>query len=122
MAKKKSEAPEAPADQPAVPEATPVVEAPLRPTARSAVRWRRGSFPAAAGVSLEVSLWPHTIKLQDGTEIEVYNATVTRNYRDVNGQWCKGGSYRISELPVLIHALQKAHAFGLDAREQSCPI
>jgi len=33
-----------------------------------------------------------------------------------------GGSYRISEIPVLVHALEKAHAFGLDAREQNCPL
>src|SRR5437764_3254710 len=46
---------------------------------RPAASWR---YPAAAGVTVEVALWPHKITLQSGEEIEVFNATVTRSYKD----------------------------------------
>jgi hypothetical protein len=88
-------------------------------TRRPAASWK---YPAAAGVTVEVALWPHTVTLQSGETIEVFNATVTRSYRDQQGQWQRGGSFRIAEIPVLIHALLRAHGFALDAREQNCPI
>ncbi len=86
---------------------------------RPVASWK---YPAAGGVTVEVALWPHTVTLQSGETIEVYNATITRSYRDAHGQWQKGGSLRIAEIPVLIHALLRAHGFALDAREQNCPI
>ncbi len=84
-----------------------------------AVRWK---YPAAAGVTIEVALWPHTIKLTDGSEIEVHNATITRSYRDQQGEWKTGGSFRAAEIPVLIHALMRAHGFAMDSRELTCPL
>lgn len=78
-------------------------------------------FPAAAGVNIEVALWPSAIKLQNGAEIEVLYATITRTYRDPQGQWQKGGGFRIAEIPVLIHALLRAHGFGLDSKEMTVP-
>jgi len=112
-----------------VPEATPIDQLAAAPTAmaqpvmngqrRPVASWK---FPVAAGVTVEVALWPHSITLQSGETIEVFNATVTRSYKDASGQWQKGGSYRVSEIPVLIHALLRAHGYALDAREQNCPI
>lgn len=103
--------------------ATPVTPAPTQTATngqrRPAASWK---FPAAAGVTIEVALWPHTITLQSGETIEVYNATITRSYKDASGQWLKGGSFRISELPVLRHAIEVAHAHALNAREMNCPI
>ena len=103
--------------------ASPVTPAPTQPATsgqrRPAASWK---FPAAAGVTIEVALWPHTITLQSGETIEVYNATITRSYKDASGQWLKGGSFRISELPVLRHAIEVAHSYALNAREMNCPI
>lgn len=86
---------------------------------RPAASWK---FPAAAGVTIEVALWPHTITLQSGESIEVYNATITRSYKDAQGNWQKGGSFRVAELMVLRHAIEVAHAHALNARELNCPI
>ena len=73
------------------------------------------------GVTIEVALWPHAITLQSGETIEVHNATITRSYRDAQGHWQRGGSFRVAEIPVLIHALLRAHGHALDSREQNCP-
>lgn len=70
--------------------------APPREPRRPAASWK---YPAASGVTIEVALWPHTITLQNGETIEVYNATVTRNYRDERGEWHKGGSFRVGGSP-----------------------
>ena len=40
------------------------------------------------------------------------------HYKDKEGNWQKGGSYRIHDLPVLAYLIQKAHTFALDRREQ----
>lgn len=85
---------------------------------RATASWK---FPTAIGVNIEVALWPHTIKLQNGLEIEVLNATIIRSYRDQQGQWKEGGSFRIAEFPVLLHALVKAHAFAINHREMTTP-
>ena len=77
---------------------------------------------AAAGVMVEVALWPHTITLHNGDTLEVLNATICRTYKDAGGQWRAGGSFRISEIPVLVHALMRAHGFALDQRELTCPL
>lgn len=97
------------------PPAQPQVNGTRRPVAS----WK---FPAAGGVTVEVALWPHTLTLQSGETIEVFNATVTRSYKDAQGQWQRGGSFRVAEIPVLVHALLRAHGYALDAREQNCPI
>ena len=110
---------EAPSAVPEAPVETPPEPPPNGEKKRPAAAW---TFPAVAGVTVDVALWPSTIKLQSGEEIVVYNATITRSYKDASGQWQKGGSFRISEIPVLVHALLRAHAFGLDAREMNCPI
>jgi hypothetical protein len=139
MARKKKETTmdtnDAPAALPAEPlNGTAVAEPPPPPPAeplpavlapppggarRPAASWK---YPAAGGVTVEVALWPHTVTLQSGETIEVFNATVSRSYKDAQGQWQKGGSFRVAEIPVLVHALLRAHGFALDAREQNCPI
>src|SRR4051812_35420842 len=42
-------------------------------TRRPAVSWK---YPAAAGVTIEVALWPNTITLGSGEQIEVFNTTI----------------------------------------------
>src|SRR4051812_5421922 len=68
---------------PATAPATPATELPPRPNGNGARRpvasWK---YPAALGVNIEVALWPHSITLQSGDTLEVFNATVTRNYKD----------------------------------------
>ncbi len=86
---------------------------------RPLLSWK---FPAPAGVTIEVVLWPAEITLASGEKMEVYQANIIRRYKDTTGAWQTGGSFRIAELPILLHAITRAHAWALDARELSCPI
>jgi hypothetical protein len=79
-------------------------------------------YPAAAGVTVEVSLRPLAVTLQDGSMIEVYTVSIARASKDASGQWRAGGTFRIAELPVLVHALLRAHGYALDSREMNCPL
>lgn len=107
-------------------QAAPVAEETAVVTGRLAPSGQQGSGPkrpvasfrtnSDRGTSLEVSVWSNTHKAADGTEFEQLSVTVQRSYKDANGQWCRGGSYRIHDLPILLFLLQKAYTMALDRR------
>ena len=67
--------------------------------------------------SIELSVWSNTFKNREtNEEYEQLSVTLSRSYKDANGQWCRGGSWRIHDLPVLLFLLQKSHAFALERR------
>jgi hypothetical protein len=66
--------------------------------------------------SIEVSVWSNTHKAQDGSAFEQISVTIGRSYKDQNGAWCKGGSYRSHDIPCLLFLLNKAYSFALDRR------
>jgi hypothetical protein len=74
-------------------------------------------YPTDRTTTIEVAVWPNQITLQSGEQVQVYAVTIQRSYLDREGEWQKNGSYRGHELPVLMHALTRAHAWILDQRE-----
>jgi hypothetical protein len=84
------------------------------------VSWR---FPTDGTTNVQVALWPGEITLRSGEKVEVLTLTIQRSYLDTRvNEWVNGSkSFRVHDLPVLIHALQKAHAYALDRREQEVP-
>ena len=100
--------PAAPTDQPAEP--PPPATTPAPEKKRPTTSWR---YPTDRTTTVEVAVWPMTIVV-DGRDVEVYSVTIQRSYKDQGGSWQKNGSYRGHDIPVLIHALLKAHAFILD--------
>lgn len=88
---------------------------------RPLASWR---FPVDRGTNLQVALWPNTITLASGEEIEVLSMTISRSYKDKNGEWVNARtqfSFRVHELPVLQHAIEKAYGFAMDQRQQDSP-
>src|SRR5258708_790270 len=65
--------------------------------------------------SIELAVWSNTFQGPDG-EFEQISCTITRSYKDPNGQWCKGGSWRVHDIPVVMFLLTKAHTFALNRR------
>lgn len=68
------------------------------------------------GTQLEVAVWSNTYRTQQGEEYEQLSVTIQRSYKDANGTWCKGGSYRAHDVPCLLFLLNKAYAFCLERR------
>ena len=68
--------------------------------------------PFAGGFS--VAIWRNTIETDDGQR-DVRSITINpRRYRDSgNGEW-KDGSFRASDVPVLLLALQSAQQYMAD--------
>lgn len=66
--------------------------------------------------SIEVSVWANTYTSREGEEYEQLSLTFSRSYKDQNGQWVKGGSWRCHDIPCLNHLIAKAYAFCLDRR------
>jgi hypothetical protein len=77
-----------------------------------------GPFPTDRNTSIESSIWCNEIEA-GGKKVKTYNVTIQRSYRDGQGQWAKNQTYRVHDLPVVIHALQRAHAWILDNKESS---
>ena len=65
--------------------------------------------------SIELAVWSNVFQGPNG-EFEQLSCTVARTYKVPNGQWCKGGSWRIHDIPIMQFLLAKAHAFALDRR------
>jgi hypothetical protein len=112
------------------PEAATTTEPPPDPTTRSPSDPPAGSgngekkrpviafrYPTDRSTTIEAAVWPSLITLQGGEQVQVYSVTVQRSYKDQAGNWQKNGSYRGHDLPVLLHALERAHAWILDQRE-----
>lgn len=68
-----------------------------------------------AGGIIEAAVWTKEMKSDSGNDFLVYNVQVSRSYKDDNG-WQSTNSVRGSDVPVLIHALQKAYDFILEDR------
>lgn len=75
-------------------------------------------YNSDSSTSIQVALWPNTITLRDGSVVTVLSLTIQRRYKDGNGDWHTSNSFRNHDLPVLMHALQRAHSYALDQREQ----
>jgi len=112
---------EAPSDTNGTAEAPEAAERTMSNGRKPFASWR---YPVDKTTNVQVALWPNTIRLPSGEEIEVLSMTISRSYKDKNGEWVNSRtqfSFRIHELPVLQHAIAKAYACALDARQQDTP-
>ena len=67
--------------------------------------------------SIELAVWSNTLKNREtNEEYEQLSITLARSYKDQNGAWCKGGSWRVHDVPCLMFLLQKGYAFALERR------
>lgn len=81
-------------------------------------------FPVDKGTNLQTALWPNVITLASGEEIEVLSMTISRSYKDKNGEWVNSRtsfSFRVHELPVLMFAIQQAYSHAMNQRQMDVP-
>lgn len=74
---------------------------------------------------IEVAIWGREVEHTGGSFTQ-YSLTISRTWRDPNGTWHDSGkddngnarlvSFRVHDLPILIHLIQKAHAWQIDQR------
>ena len=68
-----------------------------------------GPFAGTGG--LNVAIWSNTIQTDNGAR-QVRSITIApRRYQDAQGQWKDSKSFRPSDLPALIFALQQAQEY-----------
>ena len=53
----------------------------------------------------------------DGQEKKILKASVSRRYKDKNGEWKSSQSFSRNEIPLAIHCLQKAFEVMLGGSE-----
>ena len=61
----------------------------------------------AAG-AVSAALWENEITLNSGKTAKILKASVSRRYKDHNGNWKTTYSFSRNEIPLAIHVLQKA--------------
>lgn len=67
--------------------------------------------------SVSLAVWANQMtNTQTNEAYEQLSVTVQRRFRNDQGEWAAGGSWRVHDLPVLMFLLMKAHAFCLDRR------
>ena len=81
------------------------------------------SYPVARDTYVHASVWARTVKLSDGAEFVAHEVSVRKRYKDAAGEWQTAHSFRGSELYALVHALNQASAWVLEARAAAngCP-
>jgi len=71
---------------------------------------RRSLAPYAGGIG--VAVWLNTIETADGRRVMRSITIAPRRYRDrQTGEWKDSGSFRPSDIPILLVGLQKAMEF-----------
>jgi len=66
---------------------------------------------------ISAALWENEIAVE-GKVKTVLKATVSRRYRDKNGEWKSSQSFSRNELPFAIYALQKAFEAMVESPEE----
>lgn len=68
---------------------------------------------------IDCAIWENEVSVNGKTQT-ILKATVSRRYRDRNGNWKSAQSFSWNEIPLVIHVLQKAFEMMLAApKEQS---
>ena len=62
--------------------------------------------PYAGGIG--VAVWVNTIENENGRQQRRSITIAPRRYRDRSGEWKDSGSFRPSDIPILLVSLQKA--------------
>lgn len=79
-----------------------------KPVASFGPYWTNGS------TNIKVAVWENQVN-HDGKQVPVFAVTIQRSYRDDQG-WHESKSFWVQDLPVLVHALNQAHAWILEQR------
>ena len=76
-----------------------------------------GPYPSDRSTSIEVAVWENEIE-GEGGNFTTYNVTLKRSYRTEGGDWKPNQNFRPHDLPIVLHALQKAHGWILDKKTE----
>lgn len=107
-----------------VPEAPPETSAPSHEGNGEKRRpiFKVGPIATDRNNTVSAAVWGNEYSDRDGHAFTVYSVTVEASWRDANGDWKAGKSFRGSQLYALIYCLQKANEWILDQRNpQSMP-
>jgi hypothetical protein len=77
---------------------------------------KKFSCQSGKDTSIVVEVVENKFQTQSGEDVTNLCAVCSRPYVKVDGQLGTSYSYRHNDVPLLIHLLQKAHAFMLDHR------
>jgi len=58
---------------------------------------------------VEVAVWAKLVKVSEVEEYTQYSLTLSRSWRDKEGQWFGNAAFRIHDLPVLLYLVQQAY-------------
>ena len=93
------------------PIATPAL-APAAPKPRGPRRPEKKYGPFAGGVG--VAVWLNVVEDPEGNRYFRSISVNPRRYRDrETGEWLDGSSFKLTDIPALILALEAAHAYSL---------
>jgi hypothetical protein len=60
---------------------------------------------------ITISVWENEGKTKDGKTFTSQSLTIQKNYKDREGKWQSGNSFRFDDIPYLVDALGQAFAF-----------
>ena len=84
---------------------------PNRPAASFAAQSDRGT-------RVEVAVWSKVVKVSEQEEYTQYALTLSRSWRDKDGQWHGNASFRIHDIPVLLYLVQQAYNWCVAQRTE----
>jgi hypothetical protein len=84
---------------------------PNRPAASFAAQSDRGT-------RVEVAVWSKRIVITEQEEYTQYTLTLSRSWRDKDGNWFGNASFRIHDIPVLLYLVQQAYNWCLAQRTE----
>lgn len=67
---------------------------------------------------VEVACWARQVKVSEAEEYTQYALTVSRSWRDKDGQWTQNASYRAHDVPVLLCLVTQAYQWCVAQRTQ----
>jgi hypothetical protein len=96
---------------PAPPDAAAGPACPNRPAASFAA-------PSDRGTRVEVAVWSKRIVITEQEEYTRYNLTLSRSWRDKEGNWFGNASFRLHDVPVLLYLVQQAYNWCVAQRTE----
>ena len=107
----------------AVAEAPPVEPEPTKAPPEAPSGEAKKNRPAASFAAnsdrttrVEVAVWSKLVKVSEQEEYTQYSLTLSRSWRDKEGQWFGNAAFRIHDLPVLMYLLQQAYQWCVNQR------
>jgi hypothetical protein len=71
--------------------------------------------------SVEAAVWARQVRTRDDREFTVYSVTVQASWRDTDGSWKRGHSFRGSQIYALLYCLQRCSDWILAQRDPGTP-